>query len=61
MKEIKENNISLNVEIKFPFQYMEKYVNGEMDFDAACDSTMEECYRLIEEYIKEKYIKNETV
>lgn len=56
MKETKENNISLNVEIKFPFQYMEKYLLGEMDFDAACDSTMEECYRLIEEYIKNNAI-----
>ena len=61
MKEIKENNISLDVEIKFPSQYMTKYLLGEMDYDAAIDSTMEECHRLIEEYIKEKYIKSQTV
>lgn len=54
MKETKENNISLNVEIKFPFQYIEKYLLGEMDFDVACDSTIEECYRLIEEYIEKQ-------
>ena len=57
MKETKENNINIDVEIKFPFQYIEKYVNGEMNFDAACDSTMEECYKLIEEYIEKHTIK----
>lgn len=54
---MKETNINIDVEIKFPFQYIEKYVNGEMNFDAACDSTMEECYRLIEEYIEKHTIK----
>lgn len=38
--------------IPFPFQYIEAYLRGETDFDVACDSTMEECYRLIEEYIE---------
>ena len=38
--------------ILFPFQYLEAYLLGEMDFDAAVDSTMEECHRLMEEYIK---------
>ena len=50
MKETKENNIKMNVEIEFPSQYMEKYLLGEMDYDAAVDSTIEECHRLIEEY-----------
>lgn len=58
MKETKENNISLDVKIKFPFQYMEKYFLGEMDYDTAYDSTMEECYRLIKEYVKNHSIKN---
>ena len=58
MKEIKENNITLNVDIEFPFQYIEKYLLGEMDYDAAIDSTIEECNRLIEEYIKNNLIKN---
>lgn len=58
MNETKENSISMNVEIKFPFQYIEKYFLGEIDFDDAIDSTMEECHRLIKEYI-EKEAKNE--
>lgn len=52
-----EETININVEIKFPFQYIEKYVNGEMNFEAACDSTIEECYRLIEEYIEKNTLK----
>lgn len=43
--------------ILFPFQYMEKYLLGEMDLDVACDSTMEECYRLIEEYVEKHNLK----
>ena len=38
--------------IKFPFQYLEKYLIGEMDFDVAIDSTLEEANRLIEEYLE---------
>lgn len=38
--------------IPFPFQHIEAYLRGEESFDIACDSTMEECYRLIEEYIE---------
>lgn len=38
--------------ILFPFQYLEAYLLGEMDFDAAIDSTIEEADRLIEEYLK---------
>lgn len=44
-------NIETTEKIPFPFQYMEKYLLGEMDYDAAIDSTIEEVYRLIEEYI----------
>ena len=58
MKEIKENNISIDVEIKFPFQYIEKYFNGEINYDNAIDNTIEECNRLIEEYINNNLIKN---
>lgn len=39
--------------ILFPFQHIEAYLRGEADFDVACDSTIDECYRLIEEYIEE--------
>ena len=52
MKETKENNISIDVNIKFPSQYIKKYVNGEMDYGDAVDNTINECNRLIEEYIK---------
>ena len=61
MKEIKENNIGLNVDIEFPSQYIEKYFLGEIDYDTAIDNTIEECNRLIEEYIEEKYIKRKTI
>lgn len=59
MKETKENNISIDVKIKFPFQYLEKYFLGEIEYDEAIDSTVEECHRLIEEYLKE-YFKDKT-
>ena len=42
----------MEVEIKFPFQYLEQYLLGKISFEVACDSTIEECYRLIEEYIE---------
>lgn len=48
-----EDTIEVEKEIPFPFQYIEAYFCGEMDFDVACDSTMEECERLIEEYIED--------
>ena len=38
--------------IRFPFQYIEQYLLGNIDFDVAVDSTLEECDRLIEEYIE---------
>ena len=38
--------------IPFPFQYIEQYLLGKMDFDVAVDSTIEECNRLIEEYLE---------
>ena len=38
--------------IEFPFQYLEQYLLGEIEFDVACDNTIEECNRLIEEYIE---------
>lgn len=38
--------------IPFPFQYLEKYLLGEMTWDAAIDSTLNEANRLIEEYIE---------
>lgn len=44
--------VDMEVEIKFPFQYLERYLLGEISFEVACDNTMEECYRLIEEYIE---------
>lgn len=37
--------------LQFPFQYLEKYLLGEMEFDDAIDKTLEEVDRLIEEYI----------
>ena len=37
--------------IPFPFQYLEQYLRGELIWDAAIDNTMDEVYRLIEEYI----------
>lgn len=37
---------------KFPFQYMNKYLNGKMEYNEAVDRTIEEANRLIEEYVK---------
>ena len=43
--------------IPFPFQFLEKYFLGEMIWDAAIDSTLEEVYRLIEEYAEKHDLK----
>ena len=45
--------------IQFPFQYLEKFFLGEMDWDAAIDSTIEEAYRLIDEYVKANSLEKE--
>ena len=47
-----DNQPTVEVDIPFPWQHINAYLRGEVDFDVACDSTMEECERLIEEYIK---------
>jgi hypothetical protein len=39
-------------EVKFPFQYLNEYILGNMDYDSAIDSTIEEMYRIIEEYLE---------
>ena len=46
-----EDTIEAKADIPFPWQYINAYLRGETDFDVACDSTMEECGRLVEEYI----------
>lgn len=45
--------------IQFPFQYITQYLLGEISLEVACDSTMEECSRLIEEYIEKHNIEFE--
>lgn len=47
----KEEDFETEETIPFPFQYIEKFILGEMEYDAAIDSTIEEVYRLIEGYI----------
>ena len=39
-------------EVKFPFQYITQYFLGEISLEVAIDNTIEECNRLIEEYIE---------
>lgn len=42
--------------IEFPFQYLTQYLLGEISFEMACDSTIEEWNRLIEECIEKHSI-----
>lgn len=39
--------------IPFPWQHIKAYCRGEITFDVACDNTIEELYKLIDEYVKE--------
>lgn len=43
--------------IIFPFQYLEQYLRGELVLDTAIDNTIDEVYRLIEEYVREHELK----
>ena len=52
-----ENKEDKEEKIPFPFQYLEKYLLGEMIWDAAIDSTLDEVYRLIEEYVEKHNLK----
>lgn len=45
------------VKIPFPFQYLDQYFLGESNWGAAIDSTIEEAYRLIEEYLEKHDLK----
>ena len=38
--------------IPFPFQYLEQYLRGESDLDCAIDNTMNEVYKIMDEYIE---------
>lgn len=49
--------IEVEEKIPFSFQFLEKYCLGEMTWDAAIDSTIEEVYRLIEEYAEKHDLK----
>lgn len=49
--------IKIEEKIRFPFQFLNKYCLGEMTWDAAIDSTLEEVYRLIEEYVEKHNLK----
>jgi hypothetical protein len=43
--------------IPFPFQYLEQYFLGELNWDDAIDNTMDEAYRLIEKYAEKHGLK----
>lgn len=49
--------IDVEVKVPFPFQYLEKYFLGEMKYDDAINSTVEEANRLIKEYIENHVLK----
>lgn len=53
----KEEDFEVEVEIKFPFQYLEQYLRGEISLDGAVDRTIEEVYRLIGEYVEKHNLK----
>lgn len=42
-------------EIPFPYQYLEKYMLGEMTLDDAVNSTLDEVYRMAADYINKKH------
>lgn len=46
-------------EPQFPTQYIDKYLAGEIDFDTACDKTIDEMYKLIDEYVLKNRKKEE--
>ena len=49
-----KKNMRRKKKIPFPFQYLEQFFRGELDFKVACDDTVNEVNRLIEEYVKNK-------
>lgn len=51
-----ESTISKEEKILFPFQFIDKYLLGQISLDDAVDKTIEELNRLIEEYVN-KHLK----
>ena len=46
-----EAGYTIQVNIKFPYQYLDQYMLGEISLEAACDKTKTEVERLIREYL----------
>ena len=42
---------SISVNIKFPSQYIEQYLLGEISYEEAFDKTTEEIYKSIRDYL----------
>ena len=53
----KEEDFEVEVNVKFPFQFLEQYLRGELSLDESIDRTLEETYRLINEYIEKHSLK----
>ena len=54
---LKEEDFKTEETIPFPFQYLEKFFLGEMEYHDAIDKTIEEANRLIEEYVEQHILK----
>ena len=54
---LKEEDFETEETIPFPFQYLEKFFLGEMEYHDAIDKTIEEANRLIEEYVEQHILK----
>ena len=50
------NGYSIPVNIKFPSQYLEQYLLGEISLEEASDKTTKEVERLIREYLNNKEV-----
>lgn len=49
--------INMEVNMKFPFQYVNQYLSGEISLDDAVNRTVDEVDRLIREYVEKHNLK----
>ena len=53
----KKDTFEVKAKILFPFEHINRFINGVIEFDTAVNMTIDECYRLIGEYIANNSIK----
>ena len=49
--------VNIEVKIKFPFQYLNQYLRGEISLDESVNRTIDEVDRLIREYVEKHNLK----